>query len=213
MCMQVDASVGFEACENESCIATLAYTDSNLLKNYIMTPSHRFKLPGLLLAALIGIFLLQSCASTQSEETSIEVSLTSDGPYFAGANSFMNDFSVDLSALVSSKALQVEDIASVKLSKASIELPDGEELSFDQFNSASLQLVSDDAPMTSFAIVNPIPEGASGAIDMVVSESAEATDFFKQQSFTILLDLDFKEDDYRDQMSVTTRLTFNVEHK
>ena len=67
--------------------------------------------------------------------------------------------------------------------------------------------------MTSIAILNPIPENSSGAIALSASEEAELTDVFKESAFTYLLDLDFKEDNYDDAMSILLELELLVEYK
>jgi len=158
-------------------------------------------------------FILQSCSSSKTEQVSMQITVTSEGPYFSGSNSFFSEYKVDLSTLINEKALNNETMKSVKLQKASMQSPEGTQIDFNQFNSASLQVVADNAPMTSIAILNPIPENSSGAIALSASEEAELTDVFKESAFTYLLDLDFKEDNYDDAMSILLELELLVEFK
>lgn len=166
-----------------------------------------------LMAVTLLLFSLQSCAPAETKEVSLKLNLASEGPYFSGGNSFMNDYSVDLTQLISEKSLTANEINSVKLKTASVHIPSGEAANFNQFVNASLQVVSSDLPMTTIAILNPIPDDQTNTIQLVVSESAELSDYFKAPGFTFLLDLDFKEDDYSDSMNFTIDLTLTVEHK
>ncbi len=167
----------------------------------------------LIFCSMLMALTQQSCAPVETSEVNITETLTSEGPYFSGANSFMSDYKVDLNNLVSEKTIEAENISSVKLNEAVISIPEGGAISFDQFVSATLQMVSDDLSMTTIAILNPLPMDQSNTIKLVVSESAELGEYFKEPNFTILLDLDFKEDDYSEAMSFDLDLTLNVEHK
>jgi hypothetical protein len=165
-----------------------------------------------LASILFVLVMFQSCSSNKTEQVSMQITAASEGPYFSGSNSFFSEYNVDLTTLISKKALKADNIKSVKLSKASIQSLEGAEVDFSQFSSASLQVVADNAPMTSIAILNPILENTSGAIALTVSEEAELTDVFKESSFTFLLDLDFKEDNYDDAMSISLNLELLVEY-
>jgi hypothetical protein len=165
--------------------------------------------------ALLSITLIsfQSCVSTKTEKKTIEVQLSSDGPYFAGGNSFMNTVTPDLKTLIEEKELTPDDIVSIKMSTAKLTITETDEFSFDLFNSASLQLVGDNAPMASIAILNPIIASEAKTVELTVSSEADLSPFFKEPSFTYLLDLDFKEDDFSDQMNVTLSIELTVEYK
>ena len=161
----------------------------------------------------ITIFTLQSCTATKTEQKTIEVKLSSEGPYFAGGNSFMSTVSPDLKTLISEKELTADDLVSVKVSSAKLSIAEAEEFTFDLFTSATLQLLSDNAPMTSAAILNPIVASGAKIVELSVSNEADLSPFFKEPSFTYLLDLDFKEDDYSDAMNVNLSLELTVEYK
>ena len=161
---------------------------------------------------LIGITALQSCSTSKSEQISTNITVSSEGPYFSGSNSFFSEYSVDLTSLISEKPLAADDIKSIKLSKASVQHIENSDFDFNQFNSASLQVVSDNAPMTSIAILNPIPENATTTIQINASKEADLAEYFKESSFTYLFDLDFKEDDYSDAMSFSLDLEFIIEY-
>jgi hypothetical protein len=160
----------------------------------------------------LALITLQSCGTSKSEKVAMQITVSSEGPYFSGSNSFFNEYNVDLASLISEKSLTTDDIKSVKLVKAAIRPSEGTDIGFNQFSSASLQVVSDNTPMTSIAILNPIPDGASASIQLNASEEADLTDYFKEASFTYLLDLDFKEDDYSDAMSLSLDLELIIEY-
>lgn len=161
----------------------------------------------------IAVISLQACTSTKTEQKTFEVELSSEGPYFAGGNSFMSTVSPDLKTLVSEKELTADDLVSVKISSAKLSIAEVDEFTFDLFNSASLQLLSDNAPMTSAALINPIVATGTKTVELNVSNEADLAPFFKESSFTYLLDLDFKEDDYSDAMNVNLLLELTVEYK
>ena len=163
-------------------------------------------------ALFLALITLQSCGTSKSEQVAMNITVSSEGPYFSGSNSFFNTYNVDLASLISEKSLTADDIKSVKLSKATIQPAEGTDIDFNQFSSASLQVVSDNTPMTSIAIINPIPDGASTSVELNASEEAELSDYFKESSFTYLLDLDFKEDDYSDAMSLSLELELIIEY-
>ncbi|MDP4686205.1 MAG: hypothetical protein NWR83_09050 [Salibacteraceae bacterium] len=162
---------------------------------------------------LLSLFLIISCTSSKTEQKSIDIIVSSEGPYFAGGNSFTLDYQPDLKKLIVDKELRSEDIVSIKLSSARLSIPNDVDISFSNFTSASLQVLSDNAPMTSVAILNPISPNASQAIEMVVSDEADMAPFFKENSFTYLLDLDFKEDDYSDALKMNLTLNLTIEYK
>lgn len=166
-----------------------------------------------LVGALVVLVLSQGCSSTKTEMTTIQIEVSSVGPYFAGPNSFTNDFKVDLASLINEKELSSESIESIKLVSASIPFDLNEQLDIDQYSSASLSVVGSNSPMTSIGTINPMKSTPDGFIAMNVSEEADLAPYFQEGEFTFLLDLDFNEDDYSDEMSVTLLLALNVEYK
>ena len=161
---------------------------------------------------LTVIYIFTSCEKTQNVNTEIELELSADGPFFQGGNSFMVDLEPDFSKIFEEKTITSQDIKKINIKKAIVSFNAEDSVNFEGFTSASLQLVSDNIPMQSIAVLNPITS-SSNTIELTVSNEVDLTDFFKQESFTVLLDLDFKDDDYKDQMILTLKMDLAIEHK
>lgn len=157
----------------------------------------------------VGSLALASCGSKQSTNITIETTVTADGPFFEGGNSFMAPVSVNLKELV--KDENFKEASNVQL--VSVELTVGDEQVSDLsiFNSASFQFLSDNNPMTTVAILNPLVfKGRS--INLTTSDEAELMPFFEGKDFTALLDLDFTEYVEEESMSVLVKMNFKVEY-
>ncbi len=163
-----------------------------------------------LFLALILATSLFSCGNYQTKTTELEIDLKADGPFFAGANSLIGEVQFDAATV-----LGVDDfseISNVTISEISVELEDGQTFTLDQFGSAAIQLVSDNSPMTSIAVMNPIVV-KDDEINLRVSNEAEVTSFFKDGTFSVLLDLDFLEDSYEDYLEADVEMNLTIEYK
>jgi len=87
-----------------------------------------------------------------------------------------------------------------------------EEGALASFNNATLQFVSDANPMTTVAIINPI-SGEGESVNFTTSDEAEIESFFNEESFTVLLDLDFKEDQYLETVEAKVNMNLTIEYK
>jgi hypothetical protein len=171
---------------------------------------------GLILLIVAGSFLA-SCGSTSQETATIELATKVDnevGMFFAGPNTFQVEYNVDLASLIEGKEISAGDIKSVKVSAATINVSKNDSLSLSDFNSASLQLASnnEDIEMTSFAVINPI-EKEGDEIALNVSSEADLAPFFKEDKMTFVLDLDLKEENYFESMMCDIKLELNLEIK
>ena len=157
--------------------------------------------------AFVLIAVLVACGPSQEKTNDIKLPLTAEGPFFAGPTSLMHEFKPDLKALMGDDAAKLKEL---KLKDISVNLPEGSPYSWDDFTSASLVFVSDNSPMTSVAILNPIKSNGTNIV-LTTSEDADLVEFFKEEKFTILLDLDFIEDIYEDVINAD--LTMNLVFK
>jgi hypothetical protein len=163
-----------------------------------------------LFIAIVLVASLFACGNYQSKTTDLEIDLKADGPFFAGANSLIGEVQFNAAS-----ALGVDDfseISNVTISKITVELEEESSFTLDQFGSATLQLVSDNSPMTSIAVMNPIVV-KDDEINLTVSKEAEVTSFFKDGTFSVLLDLDFLEDSYEDYINAEVEINLTVEYK
>lgn len=154
------------------------------------------------------VALMTACGSTVEQEVSLQLEAAAVGPFFAGPNSLIADYTVDYPSLFPDQAVTAKQIKSVGLKTATVQL-NADSLDFSAFTSASLQFVSDNEGMVSAAILNPI-ESNGQSITLQTSAEADLGTFFKGEAFTCVLDLDFKDDDYRDELSTTIEMTFNT---
>ena len=173
-------------------------------------------LSGLILLVVAGSFLA-SCGSTSQETATLELSTKVDndmGMFFAGPNTFQAQYNVDLASLVEGKEITAEDIKSIKVSAATINVSKNDSLDLTSFNSAALQLMSnnEDIEMTSFAVLNPI-EKEGDEVALNVSSEADLAAFFKEDVMTFVLDLDLKEENYFESMMCDIKLELNLEIK
>ncbi len=163
----------------------------------------------LLIAAMVFI---NSCGTTSNNTVSLNFEATAEGPFFTGPNSLMCEYTVDLSNLVEGKEVNAEDIKKVNLISAQIDLSKNDSLNLTAFNSASLQFVSKNEPMTSFAVLNPI-ENQGNTTQLNVSSEADLAPYFKENSMTLVLDLELKEDAFTDHLTAEIKLDLNLEIK
>jgi len=170
------------------------------------------KSPRLLFVIFTVVYIFTSCEKTKTTSAEYNVDLNASGPFFQGGNSFIADFKPDLSKISSETAIANENLKSIGIKKAIVTLNPNDSISFEMFNSATLQLVSDNIAMQSIAVLNPIST-SENQIELTVSNEVELLDFFKEEVFTVLLDLDFAEDDYKDDMNVELKLELNIDYK
>ncbi|MFY0672475.1 MAG: hypothetical protein JXQ87_03685 [Bacteroidia bacterium] len=173
-------------------------------------------LSGLFILIAAGAFLA-SCGSTSQETATLELSTKVDndmGMFFAGPNTFQAQYNVDLATLIEGKEVAADDIKSISVSSATINVSKNDSLSLADFNSASLQLASnnEDIEMTSFAVINPI-ESEGDEIALNVSSEADVAAFFKEDVMTFVLDLDLKNENYFESMMCDIKLELNLEIK
>lgn len=160
----------------------------------------------------IMLFSLFSCTSTVQQEATLELNASAQGPFFAGPNSLMAEYTIDAEKLFDSEGLKNTAIEEVKLKEVSIALAASDSTSLDQFTSVSLSIVGGDEPMTSLAILNPI-EVSDGPLSLTVSDEADLAPFFQGEKVTFVLDWDFKSDDYREEMNSQITLNLNASLK
>jgi len=153
--------------------------------------------------SFLSIILLASCSTTETKAVSISFEAVAAGPFFEGGNSLIAESNMNLNELIGDAEIKPESIESIQLEKATITVLQME--NFDAFNNASLSLVSGNSPMQSVAILNPI-EGSSKTITLTTSDEAELLSFFKEGKFSLITDLDFKSDDYMEQLAVQVDL-------
>ena len=130
-----------------------------------------------------------------------------EGPLFEGPNTGQYTVKVNLSDQLD--GIEAKQIHNATLKSAVITA--GEGTDFGLVSSLVLQLASDDAEMASAGVLNPVPEGTEEA-SLQPSSEAELTDFFKGESFILVLDAGLTEDLY-DNMQLKGTFEFNLDIK
>lgn len=157
---------------------------------------------------IVCAIILTACGPTEEKTNEINLSLTAEGPFFAGPNSLIIEYDPDVKSIIGSDKADLKDL---QLKNILVNLPENSPYSWTDFASASIVFVSNNIPMTSIAILNPI-ESEGNTITLTTSEEAELVDFFLEENFNILLDLDFIEDSYEDAISADLQMNLTFKY-
>lgn len=166
------------------------------------------------LVSFLTVLLIEACTSFVDESVVLESKAEAVGPFFEGPNSLIAEYEVDVNQLIGSESYSLKDLEEVKIEGITVNLAEEDSMSMTSFTSASLSIVSENEALTSIAIVNPI-SSTSNTLEMSSSEEVDLAPFFKEGNFTLVLDWDFNEDDYSEQMSsqITMNLNLKLESK
>jgi hypothetical protein len=149
------------------------------------------------------LVIMSSCGAGLEKEYEIKnIDFTMEGPLFEGPNSASVIHTIDFGQMNTS----MEKVKHAKLSKIVLYVPDT--MNFDRFSDFKFQLTADAASMIDAAQINPVPAGKS-RLELVVSEEADLTDFFRLGEFIFLVDGNLKEDVY-DNLSFKADIQFKV---
>ena len=160
---------------------------------------------------ILFLVLVAACGTTTTETASVELNCEADGPFFEGVNSLMTNYEVKLSDIITKEGIDASMLKEVKLKGAKFVLND-EYLADGGITSATLQIVSDQTEMKSIAVKNPLAL-VDGAFTLGVSEEADMSDYFKENMFTLVLDVDLVEDSYNESLSSSVSLELELTYK
>lgn len=160
------------------------------------------------LAAFMA-FVQFSCSPNTEQATYKLENITFDfeGPLFEGPN--MGQYTVKVNLPEQLDGVEASQVHQASLKSAAISA--GEGTDFGLISSLVLQLASEDAEMVQAGVLNPIPEGSTEA-SLQPSTEAELTDFFKGESFILVLDAGLNEDLF-ENMQLKGTFEFNLEIK
>lgn len=165
-----------------------------------------------LFSVTAALLLLGACGPKIEKNINISTEATAMGPFFAGPNSFIAEYEVDLASLEGLEGVNKEQLKEIKINSVKVILRESDSLNFDYFHSAALQLVGANTGMQSIAIKNPISsENQETTLD--VSDEADIVEFFKNGKISFVLDLDFVDDSYADELGAIIELDLTVKHK
>lgn len=158
------------------------------------------------------LFLFTACGSVSETAGSITLEAVGSGPFFSGPNSLIAEYEVDLAAIEGLENVQKEQIESVKIKSIQVILNEDDDMDFSAFSSASMQMVSAAADMQTIGIKNPI-DSKNLELTLQASEEVDIAEYFKGDKLSLVLDLDFTEDSYSEQLGAKVVMEVNVTHK
>jgi hypothetical protein len=148
-----------------------------------------------LLSILLGsILLFSGCSKSRTLSFSIEnLPISAEGPLFEGSNTAQGNYEVALEAFLAENGSDLDQLKSIRLKSASLSTS-ADSLNFDQIKAITLQFASDQTEMVDGGVLNPVPAGQQKVALKMPAEPKNLADFFRQKQFTIVSDLDLKQD-------------------
>lgn len=159
----------------------------------------------------MGLLLLSACEPNQEALVSITAEASAVGPFFAGPNSLIAEYQVDLSSIEGLRGVSMDQLKNIAINSIKVSLNESEDFTFDSFASASLQIVSANTDMQTIGIKNPIDSNNQELI-LQVSEETDVAKYFKNEKFSLVLDLDFLDDSYAEELSAIINLELKVKY-
>jgi hypothetical protein len=143
---------------------------------------------------LLALLLLAACGATETiEYKSGPITLTAEGPLFAGSNTAQGTWEPDLAALLDRIGAKPGQLRSARIVEATLS---GD---LTGVRGVVLQLASDNLDMGSVAVLNPLPEGRNDVALQVANEQRNTAAYLKEKSVTVVADLDLDADSDEDR--------------
>jgi hypothetical protein len=144
---------------------------------------------------IILSFLLLSCGGDKKDKSFIlkDIEFVYEGPLYEGSNPAQYVAAIDLKSIFKEDYKEGMTIENALLKKA--EVVPGELSSFGGISALVLSLSADnpEIKMQELAVLNPIDSTASKAV-LKPSPKADATDFFGEKQFYVVLDATLAKD-------------------
>lgn len=175
------------------------------LKMMMYTLMKRYSI--VLYCALLTLLLPSCNSSNQIHSITANGTATAEGPFFEGPNTFQAAILLT-EAENWDKSWTLEALKKGSAQSLTVNLPDS--ITTDDYNSVSVQVLAKDLPMLSLGALSKLPEHAS-SLQIELSNEADLTSYLKTGSITLILDIDFKNEDYTEQLNIPVALTLNVE--
>ncbi len=161
-----------------------------------------------LLLLIIGI---TSCSNEANNHKDfiIESTLIASGPLFEGSNTCQADMTAELMKFMEENKIKKEDLVDIKLTSCTIlsdQLTD-----FNLIESISLQLMSDNSPMQTVAVINPIEENSKELSLKIADIQEEITPILLDDNLLIIADAILKED-LDDDLELSCKLVFSINY-
>ncbi len=168
------------------------------------------KLSNYLFIFLFSLIII-SCSNeaNNSKEFIIESTLIASGPLFEGSNTCQSDLTAELNKFLEENGINEDELIDVKLKSCTIKR--AKLKNFDIIESISLQLMSDNLPMQTVAVINPIKESMT-EISLTVAEiQEEIKPILLDKNLYIIADAILKED-LEDDLVLESKLVFSINY-
>ncbi len=162
-------------------------------------------------ACVVLVCFLMACggATVTHRYTSPVQEFRLEGPLFAGAN--MAQVTLAPEGIAAFLAEQGSSLAQLKRATLSgLTLSGGAgSPNFDWAEEMTLQVAADAVDMQQFAVLNPVPDGAS-TLELQVAQEAELTPYLQQPEMYLVLDANLSEDMMDTTLVFTGTLTVDL---
>jgi hypothetical protein len=147
------------------------------------------------LSILLGcVLFFAGCSKSRTLIFSIEnLPIAAEGPLFEGSNTAQGNYEVALEAFLAENGSDLGHLKTIRLKSASLNT-NSNTLNFDLVKAITLQFASDQTEMVEGGVLNPVPAGQQKVALKMPTEPKNLTGFFQQKQFTIVSDLDLKQD-------------------
>lgn len=143
-----------------------------------------------ILYLLSMVILVASCGTKNKEILTLTpISLSAEGPYFEGPNSFQGTIGEDVAKYLQEKGYKKEQLKEIKIVKAAIGL---DSLAMD-IQDLTLQVVSEKESMQKLAFINPLKKGEQNIQLSIAKEQTDLVSYFLEGG-TLILDANFLKD-------------------
>lgn len=139
---------------------------------------------------LLALISLISCNKKTKEKLTLEpITLTAEGPYFEGPNSFQGKIGLDVSKFLKEKGFNHDQLKDIKIVRATVML----DSSSVNIQDLTLQVVSEKESMKKLAFINPLTHESKNIDLSVAEEQKELAQYFLEAG-TLVLDANFLKD-------------------
>ena len=163
-------------------------------------------------ASVILVVFLMACggATVTHRYTSPVQEFRLEGPLFAGANTAQATLAPEMvQAFLAEQGSGLAQLKRATLSGFTLEGGAGSP-NFNWAEEMTLQVAADAVDMQQFAVLNPVPEGAS-SLELQVTQEVELTPYLQQPAMFLVLDANLSEDMMDTTLVFTGTLSFDLE--
>jgi hypothetical protein len=155
------------------------------------------------------LLLFTACNKKTKENILLEpITLSAEGPYFEGPNSFQGKIGLDVTKFLKEKGYNNDQLKDIKIVRATVML----DSSSVNIQDLTLQVVSEKESMKKLAFINPLTPGSKKIDLSVAEEQKELAQYFLEEG-TLVLDANFLKDlEQNVSFTVSLELELTINH-